>query len=110
MKTICIKTKLKKNVINDVRQWFQTLKDREVETLESLENEGVLVESAFLDKYGDDYYIIYYMKAKSIAYAYKVFTSSTLAIDNYYKECWRNFCEGRVVLEELLDLDRINIE
>ncbi len=109
MKTICIKTKLKKDSLNEVRQWFQTLKDRKKETLESLKNEEVFVETAFLDKQGDDLFLIYYMKAKDIAYAYEVFNKSTLAIDHYYKECWYKFCEGRIVLEELLDIDRIDL-
>ncbi|WP_284452843.1 DUF6176 family protein [Parachlamydia acanthamoebae] len=40
------------------------------ETLESLENEGVFVESAFLDQQGNDLYLIYYMKAEDITRAY----------------------------------------
>ncbi|MFA6915065.1 MAG: DUF6176 family protein [Parachlamydiales bacterium] len=109
MKTICIRTKLKKDSINEVREWFQTLKDRKKEVLESLENEGVIMESAFLEKHGDDLFLIYYMKAKDIANAYEVFNTSTLAIDDYYKKCWYKFCEGREVLEELLDIDRIDL-
>ena len=106
MKTICIKTKLKKESLGEVRNWFQTLKNRGDEVLQSLENEDVVVESAFLDKQGDDYYLIYYMKAKDINRAYEIFGQSTLDIDNYYKKKWKEYCEGRVVLEELLDLDR----
>jgi len=106
VKTICIKTKLKKDLIEEVRGRFQTLKNRMNETLESLENEGVIVESAFLDKQGEDLYLIYYLKAEDIAHVYEVFNKSTLDIDHYYKECWKKYCEGREVLEELLDIDR----
>lgn len=106
MKTICIKTKLKKALIEEVRVWFQTLKNRLNETLESLENEGVVVESAFLDKQGDDLYLIYYLKAEDVSRAYEIFNNSTLPIDHYYKECWNKYCEGREVLEELLNIDR----
>lgn len=106
MRTICIKTKLKKELIEDIRLWFATLKKRMNETLESLENEGVLVESAFLDKQGNDLYLIYYMKADDIARAYEVFNKSDLAIDHYHKACWKKYCEGREVLEELLDIER----
>jgi len=108
MKTICIKTKLKKELIKEIRIWFQTLKNRMNETLESLENEGVIVESAFLDKQGDDLYLIYYLKAEDISQVYEVFNKSTLEIDHYYKECWKKYCQGREVLEELLDIDRID--
>jgi len=107
MKTICIKTKLKEDTIDEVRQWFQTLNDRRDEVRESMQNEGVIVESAFLDKQGDDYFLIYYMRADDVKHAYDVFNKSTLAIDHYHKDCWKKYCEGRVVLEELLALDRI---
>ena len=106
MKTICIKTKIKKDLIEEVRVWFQTLKERMNETLQSLENEGVIVETAFLDKQGDELYLIYYMKAEDISRAYEIFTKSDLAIDHYHKSCWKKYCEGREVLEELLDIDR----
>lgn len=109
MKTICIKTKIKGNSINEIRDWFNTLKERSDEVLESLKNEDVFVESAFLDKQGDEYFLIYYVKARDINFVYEVFNKSTLPIDKYYKECWKTYCEGRVVLEELLDVDRILI-
>jgi dihydroorotase len=108
MEVICIKTKIKKELLGEVRTWFQTLKERMNETLESLENEGVFVESVFLDMQGADLYIIYYMKAENISRVYDVFSNSKLAIDSYHKECWKKYCEGRVVLEELLDIDRLD--
>ena len=49
MKSICIRIALKENSVDSVRKWFRTLMDRREETLESLRNEGVIVESAFLD-------------------------------------------------------------
>jgi hypothetical protein len=48
--------------------------------------EGVVVEAAFLDKQGEDYFMIYYMKAKNIDHAYEVFGQSKLDIDEYYKK------------------------
>ena len=55
METICIRTKLKKGSLDDVRKWFQTLRERPDEVLQSLEDEGVIVESAFLDKQDSDF-------------------------------------------------------
>ena len=107
MQTICIKTKLKKGSLNEVREWFATLKRRLDEVKETLINECIVVESAFLDKHGDDYFLIYYVKAENINHAYEIFEKSTLPIDNYYREYWKKYCEGREVLEELLDVDRI---
>lgn len=107
METICIKTRIKKESVEQVREWFKALKNRLPETRETLKNERVVVESAFLDRVGDDYFLIYYLKADDIQYAYAVFEKSTSPIDLYYKESWKKFCEGREVLEELLDIDRI---
>ncbi|MGE4573461.1 MULTISPECIES: DUF6176 family protein [Parachlamydia] len=108
VKGLCIKTKLKKDHIEEIRHWFRDLNERMDEVLESLENEKIFVESAFLDMQGDDLYLIYYIKAEDIAYAYRVFEHSVLQIDVDYKACWRKYCEGRVVLETLLDVDRFS--
>lgn len=77
------------------------------ETKQTLQNEGVIVEAAFLDKQGDDHFLIYYMKAEDLDRVYEVFSKSTLPIDIYHRECRKNYCEGSEVLEELLDIDRI---
>lgn len=107
METICIKIKLKKGSLDDVRKWFQTLRERPDEVLQSLENEGVLIESAFLDQQGSDYYLIYYMKAENLAHAREVSMKSTLPIDYYHKECMKMFCEERTTLEPLIDFHRL---
>ena len=107
MRTICIKTRVKAQSIEDIRIWFKTIKKRMNETLKTLENEGVFVESAFLDKQGGDYFLIYYLKAKNIKKAYEIFDKSTSPIDLYFKDCWKKYCEGREVLEELMDIDLI---
>ena len=107
METICIRTKLKKGSLEDVRKWFKTLRERPSEVLQSLENEGVIIESAFLDEQDNNHYLIYYMKAKNLAHAREAALKSTLAIDKYHKECLKMFCEDRRELEQLLDFHRI---
>ena len=107
MQTICVKTKLKKDSVEHVIEWFNTLKIRINEMIDTLKNEGVVIESVFLDKHGDDNFLIYYMKAMDISRVHEIFGNSTLPIDTYHKECWKKYCEGREILEELLDIDRI---
>ncbi len=107
METICISTKLKKGSLEDVRKWFQTLRERPDEVLQSLKDEGVIIESAFLDKQGNDYFLIYYLKAENLAQAREVAMKSTLSIDKYHKECSKKFCENRKELELLIDFHRI---
>src|ERR1700722_12729467 len=106
METICVKAKIKKDAINLVRQWFQDLKCRKDEVLKTLEKEGVVIESVFLESNGDEEFLIYYMRANDIAHAHQVYRQSTLPIDIYHKDCWKNYCERGKNLELLLDFDR----
>ena len=48
MRTICIRTKIDPEKVEEIREWFNTLKIRIDETMQTLEYEKVLVESAFL--------------------------------------------------------------
>ena len=107
METICIRAKIKAGMLEETRKWFKTLIERSDETLQTLENEGVIVESVFLDKFGDDFYLIYYMKAENLEHAREVSKNSILSIDKYHKECRKNCCEGAQVLELLMDFNRI---
>ncbi len=110
MKTVVIRQKIKPNAINEVKQWFQTLRERKTEVLESMKNEGIVVESAFLDNHGEEFFLIYYIKAENIEHAYEVFNKSTLEIDIYFKNKWDQLLsKGRVVLEELLDLNNLSL-
>lgn len=105
MKSICVRVSLKKGSTEAVKEWFRTLMDRREETLTSLINEGVVVESAFLDQQPDGDFLIYYMRAEDIERAIAVFQNSSLAIDAYHKDCWGKYCEASISLEQLLDLD-----
>lgn len=107
MKTTCIKTKINGDDLEGIRLWFKTLKSRIDETMETLENEGVKIESVFIDKQGSDFFLIHYMKADDINKAYEVFEKSNSPIDIYFKDCWKRYCKGRIILEELLDLERL---
>lgn len=111
METVVIRIKLRdgKN-LEDVRHWFRSLNNRLPEVIESMESEGVLVESAILDKRSDGDYVIYYLKAISVRQAYDIFDRSVLAIDEYYKENWRSLFQGREELEVIFDVDRIRAD
>jgi len=107
METICIRIKIKQGALDDVRTWFQTLRERPNEVLQSLENEGVIIESVFLDSHGKDNYLIYYMKAENLSHARGIASKSILPIDEYHRKCLKSLCEERYNLEQLLDFDRI---
>lgn len=105
METLCLKVQLKEGCIEQVRNWFNTLKLRIEETKKTLRNEGAVIESVFLDSIGEKNFLIYYIKAKDIEFARSVFKQSTLSIDLYHKKCWELYCEKSIVLQELLDIN-----
>lgn len=107
METVCFRIKLKDGSLDEVRKWFQTLKDREAEVLQTLENERAIFESVFLEKSGAEFYLIYYMKAENLTFAKEVFKKSKLPIDLYHKECREKFCEETEKLEQLFDVNRL---
>lgn len=105
MEVRCIKVRLKKNSITQVKDWFHDLKNRKHEVIETLKNENIIVESVFLDKIGEIYYLIYYIRSPDIKLALEIFKNSCLPIDELYKKNWNSFCEEAVVLDVLLDVD-----
>lgn len=107
METICIKVKIKKGALDAVHKWFQTLNERSDEVMQTLENEDVAVESVFLDRQGEEDYLIYYMKAKSIQKAREVALNSSLDIDKYHKKCFKEYCEDRIEIKSLIDFERL---
>lgn len=101
METICLKIKIREENLNDIRNWFATLNNRAEEVLQTLEAEGIIIESVFLDKQDTDYYLIYYIKAKNLAYAREVADKSNFPIDKFHRDCFKKFCNERYTLEPL---------
>ncbi len=101
----CLRVQIREHCLEYVKNWFSELNHRKDEVLESLKNEGIIVESAFLDKVNDSYFLIYYIKSKDIKKALEIFASSSLPIDNFYKKNWNLFCEEITVLDPILDVD-----
>ena len=90
-----------------VREWAQTLNERNDEALETLRDEGGVVESIFLDQTADGDFLIYYTKAEDFKKSAEAYKNSTHPIDEYHR---RFIHETRVEahdLELLVDLDRI---
>lgn len=106
--TRCVKIKLKPDSIEKVRTWAKTINERRDEALATLRDEGVILESVFLDQNSEGDFLIYVMKAESFERAMETFEKSVHAIDEYHqnfkKECW----EDGKRLEMLIDLDRIS--
>ena len=85
MDTQCVKIRLKPDSIERVREWASELRARPDEVMATLRDEGVVVESAFLDSTADGEFLIYYVKAKSMEAAQEAVQRSTHPIDTYHQ-------------------------
>ena len=107
LETICYKIKLKPNTEHKVAEWSKIMNERAEEVIETLQNEGVYVESVFFSKELDGDYIIYYIKAESIDKMREVAKNSELAIDTFHRKFKQDTFESSTLLTKLVDFDRI---
>jgi hypothetical protein len=98
------------NTAGKVLEWAEFLRTNREEALQSLKNEGVTIESAFVVNIEGKDYLIGYMRALSMDKAHEATRDSTLAIDAYHqafkKACWGKCYKGTPVS----DLSRISDE
>lgn len=106
LRTIGAKIKLKKDSITEVRAWALELNNRIKEAMETLRDEGVYLETVFLDRANDADYLIYFMKVINIEKAEKIAKKSQHTIDAFHKQFKKNCWVEKQSLELLLDFDR----
>ncbi len=106
LKSFCTRVRLKPDSIPRVREWASELNSRKNEALETLKDEGVYIESAFLEQTAEGDFLIYYLRMESMKQAKAAVARSPHPIDAYHKQfkidCW----ESREELELLIDFDR----
>jgi Family of unknown function (DUF6176) len=78
--TKCVKVKLKPGSLLRVRAWADELKSRREEALETMREEGMVVESTFLDRTSEGDFLICFMKAQSFEKATGVVKQSLLRL------------------------------
>ncbi len=107
METSCVVIELLPNSLERVQEWSDFLRTHHDEALQSLKNEGVTVESAFVVNIEGKDYLIGYMRAANMRRAHEAVIGSTLSIDAYHqafkKACWGKRYMGTPVS----DLSRI---
>ena len=98
-----MRVRLKEGSLGRVRDWAAELNARRDEVLATLRDEGVRIESVFLD--GDT--LIYYMRAESIEQAREVYAHSTHAIDAYHQRFKDETFDEQTALELLIDFENL---
>ncbi len=101
---ICSRIKLKAGSIPKVREWAQVMHERRQEALSTLEAEGVLEESVFLDHAPDGDYLVIFMRATNLQRAQQMGRESQAAIDQYHRQFKQEVFESGGALELLVDL------
>jgi hypothetical protein len=104
----CVKVRLRPGSIERVHEWAGELHRRSDEVLETLRDEGVLVEAAFLDRTPEGDYLIYFMKARSLEAAQQAGRRSTHAIDRYHQRFKADAWESVEVLEPQIDFENLS--
>ena len=99
METVCIKVRLEPGSLRRVREWAAELNARRDEVLATLRDEGIRIESVFLD--GES--LIYYLKADDLDQAREVYARSQHAIDAYHQKFKDETFAEQTQLELLVD-------
>ena len=94
METSCVVIELLPDSAEKVQEWADFLRTNRDEALQSLKNEGVTVESAFVVNIEGKDYLIGYMRAINMSKARGAVRDSTLNIDAYH-QAFKNACWGK---------------
>lgn len=105
MITSCGKIKLKPDSIDKVYEWAKELNSRSQEALATLRDEGVYVESVFLDRTEHGDYLIYFMKYKDQNELDRAYVKSEHEIDKYHRAFKKATWESAKDLELILDFE-----
>jgi hypothetical protein len=76
-----------------LREWMTEIRQREDEARETLENEGMVAEAAFLEQTEDEDFLVYYMEAEDVEHVYEAFSDSSHDIDEEHKAVMNDVLE-----------------
>lgn len=96
--------KLKANSMADVEVWQREIQQRKAEAIQTLQAEGVTVESWFRLELNGDHYLLAYMRAKDLAHAQQVARNSTLEIDQVHRQFKKHWAQV-IPAQLLVDLE-----
>lgn len=99
-----MRVRLRPGSLDRVREWAAELNARRDEVLATLRDEGVRIESVFLD--GDT--LVYYMRADSVERAREVYSRSKHAIDAYHQRFKDETFDEQTALELLIDFENLD--
>ncbi|GAA0260523.1 DUF6176 family protein [Haladaptatus pallidirubidus] len=93
--TTLFRYRLKPGRIERLREWVEEVNSRRDEAIETLQDESVFSEAAFLNSTEDEDYVMFYMEAEDLEMAHEVFESSQHDLDQEFKQLL-----GEIVAED----------
>ena len=70
-------------------EWAREVRERDAEAVETLRDEGMYAETAFVEHTDDGDFLVYYMKAEDIDAVYEAYAESSHAIDEDHEAVMR---------------------
>jgi hypothetical protein len=103
VETVCVRVRLAPGSLPRVLEWAAELNARRDEVLATLRDEGVRIESVFLE--GET--LVYYLKADSVDQARDVYARSQHAIDAYHRRFKDETFAEETQLQLLIDFENL---
>ncbi|WP_343681893.1 DUF6176 family protein [Acinetobacter baylyi] len=99
--------RLKPDSLQEVEHWQRVIEERKFEAIQTLQAEGVHIESWFYVELEGQHYLIAYMRAKDLAHAQKIAKSSPFEIDHIHRQFKKNW-DAVYSAKLLIDLENQN--
>jgi len=103
MEVECFKIRLKPGTLPLVREWAARLNSEMSEVKKLLQNEGMALESVFLEQGPEGDSLVYYLRSPDLKRTREVSRASQHAIDVFHREVMQQISAGGARLECLLD-------
>ena len=103
MQVACYRIKLNPNSVPLVREWAARLNNEMTEVKKLLKEEGMSLESVFLEKGADGDFLVYYLRSPDLKKTREVSQASQHPIDIYHRQVMKQIAESHNELECLLD-------
>jgi L-rhamnose mutarotase len=103
MEVECFKLTLKSDSLPTVREWAARMKNEMTEVRELLKNEGIALESVFLEENEEGAALIYYLRAPDLKKAREASRASKHPLDLYHQQVMKQVAASGKQLECLFD-------
>ncbi|WP_436911871.1 DUF6176 family protein [Halosimplex marinum] len=97
---VMVKQRVEEGKVDRLREWMAEVRDRRDEAEATLRDEGMLTESAFLERTDDGPHLVYYMEAEDIERVWDQYEDSDHDIDREHEQVMSEvLADGRDVGE-----------